>query len=125
ERARLFVIDGGKGIRKAIREVFGPWALVQRCQVHKLRNITEHLPQGRRTWVRAVVRRAWGSNSVDSARGKLKDLASQLEDDHPGAAGSVREGLDETLTVIELRLTGWLMRPLSSTNPIENLQGSV
>lgn len=125
ERARLFVIDGGKGIRKAIREVFGAWALVQRCQVHKLRNITEHLPQGKRTWVRAAVRRAWGSDTVDKARGKLKDLASQLETEHPGAAGSVREGLDETLTVIELGLTGWLMRTLSSTNPIENLQGSV
>jgi transposase-like protein len=125
ERARLFVIDGGKGIRRAIRDVFGVWALVQRCQVHKLRNSTDHLPQGKRTWVRAVVRRAWGSNTVEKASGKLRELASQLEADHPGAAGSVREGLDETLTVIELGLTGWLMRTLSSTNAIENLQGSV
>jgi len=49
DRARLFVIDGGKGLRKAIREVFGGWALLQRCQVHKLRNVMEHLPEGKRS----------------------------------------------------------------------------
>ena len=68
ERARLFVIDGGKGIRKAIRGVFGVWALIQRCQVHKLRNVLEHLPGGQRGWVRTTLRRAWASLDEAAAR---------------------------------------------------------
>lgn len=125
ERARLFVIDGGKGIRKAIRVVFGDWALVQRCQVHKLRNIADHLPEGKKTWARAAVRRAWAAGTPAAARRKLRDLASQLEEPHPGAAASVREGLDETVTILDLNLKGSLVRTLCSTNPIENLQGSI
>ena len=125
ERARLFVIDGGKGIRKAIRSVFGAWALIQRCQVHKMRNIVDHLPEGKRAWVRAVVRRAWGSDSAVVATKKLKDLASQLQDEHPGAAASVLEGLEETVTILDLRPSAALKRTLCSTNPIENLQGTL
>src|SRR5438093_12192147 len=78
ERARLFVIDGGKGVRKAIRSVFGPWALVQRCQVHKLRNVLDHLPEGKRNWMRAAIRRAWAAETSDTARRKLRDLAAKL-----------------------------------------------
>ena len=63
ERARLFVIDGGKGVRKAVRSVFGAWALVQRCQVHKLRNVLDHLPEGKRSWMRAAIRRAWAAET--------------------------------------------------------------
>lgn len=125
ERARLFVVDGGKGLRKAIREVFGGWSLVQRCQVHKLRNVVEHLPQGKRCWVRAAMRRAWASEEAGVARRKLKELARQLQEEHPGAAGSLLEGLDETVTVIDLGVTGWLLKSLSSTNPIENVQGTL
>jgi len=125
ERARLFTIDGGKGLRKAIREVFGLWALIQRCQVHKLRNVTEHLPLSKRAWVKAAMNRAWAQDTVVEARGKLKDLASQLEDQHPSAAGSIREGLDETLTVIALGVSSSLARTLKTTNPIENLQGTL
>src|SRR6266704_1627780 len=61
ERARLFVIDGGKGVRKAIRSIFGTWALIQRCQVHKMRNVLEHLPERQKAWVRAGIRRAWSA----------------------------------------------------------------
>ena len=125
ERARLFVIDGGKGVRKAIRSVFGTWALVQRCQIHKLRNVLDHLPQGRRSWMRAAVRRAWAAETTDKARRKLRDLASQLDETHPGAAASLREGLEETVTVIDLNLGDWLMKTLCSTNPIENLNGGL
>ncbi len=125
ERSRLFVIDGGKGLRKAIREVFGSWALVQRCQVHKLRNVLDHLPEGKRTWVRAAMHRAWREPEVAKARGRLKDLARQFEDVHPGAAGSILEGLEETLTVIRLGVSGWLLKTISSTNPIENVQGTL
>ena len=125
DRARLFVIDGGKGLRKAIRSVFGSWALVQRCQVHKLRNVLEHLPAGKRTWVRAAMRRAWSEQNVAKARGRLKDLARQFEESHPGASGSILEGLEETLTVIGLGVSGWLLKSLSSTNAIENVQGTL
>ncbi len=69
DSARLFVIDGGKGLRKAIRLVFGSWALVQRCQVHKLRNVLDHLPKEKRNWVRAAMRRAWSEQDVTKARG--------------------------------------------------------
>jgi transposase-like protein len=125
ERARLFVIDGGKGLRKAVREVFGRWALVQRCRIHKMRNVAGHLPQGKQAWVRAAMRRAWAAPSVSGGRQKLRDLARQLHQAHPGAARSLLEGLDETLTVGGLGLQGWLLRSLSSTNAIENLQGTL
>jgi transposase-like protein len=122
ERARLFVIDGGKGIRKAIRSVFGLWALVQRCQVHKLRNVLQHLPEREHVRVRAAMRGAWSSESEAAAKRKLNTLARQLETQWPSAAASLREGLDETLTVLALGVQGALYRTLRSTNPIENLQ---
>jgi transposase-like protein len=123
ERARLFVIDGGKGVRKAVRETFGPWALIQRCQVHKLRNVLEHLPENKRARVATALRQAWSSASEAEARRLLNALARELEPQHPGAASSLREGLDETLTILGLGVKGSLRRTLCSTNPIENLQG--
>jgi putative transposase len=125
ERARLFVIDGGKGLRKAIRVTFGDWALIQRCQIHKLRNVADHLPEHRRAWAKSAMRRAWKAGTVGQARERLKNLAAQLETDHPDAAASMREGLEETLTVIALGLGGALHLTLRSTNPIENLQGAI
>jgi putative transposase len=121
-QARLFVIDGGKGIRKAIRSVFGVWALIQRCQVHKLRNVLQHLPEQQHASVRSAMRGAWSSSSDAAAKRKLNTLARQLETRWPSAAASLREGLDETLTVLGLGITGALYRTLRSTNPIENLQ---
>jgi putative transposase len=123
ERARLFVIDGGKGIRKAIRDVFGTWALVQRCQEHKRRNVLDHLPKSKRARVSKAMRDAWKSESDATARRLLRLLARDLEPAHPGAAASLKEGLDETLTVLSLGVKGALARTLVSTNPIENLQG--
>ena len=125
ERARLFVIDGGKGLRKAIRMTFGDWALVQRCQIHKLRNVTEHLPKHRHAWVTATMRRAWSSKTAAQARHRLEHLAEQLATDHPDAAASVHEGLDDTLTLLRLQIGGALHLTLRSTNPIENLQGTI
>jgi transposase-like protein len=122
ERARLFVIDGGKGIRKAIRGVFGVWALIQRCQVHKLRNVLEHLPEGQHGWVRVALRRAWASADEAKGKSRLQALAKQLESRWPSAAASLREGLEETVTILSLVAGGPLHRTLRSTNPIENLQ---
>jgi transposase-like protein len=107
ERARLFVIDGGRGIRKAIRSTFDTWSLIQRCRVHKMRNILDHLPLHNRPWVCAIVRRAWDKPTVTMARARLKRLVKQLQGPHPGAA-SVLEGLEEALTVHKLGLEGAL-----------------
>jgi transposase-like protein len=125
ERARLFVIDGGKGLRKAIRTTFGEWSIVQRCQIHKLRNVADHLPKHRQSWVKAAMRQAWKAGTEAKARHRLERLAEQLDSEHPDAAASIREGLAETLTVIRLGLGGWLLKTLRSTNPIENLQGTI
>lgn len=125
ERPRLIVLDGGKGLRKAIDQVFGRFAVVQRCQVHKLRNVLEHLPEDRRSWVKANLVRAWKSEDVEKARSALKRLISSLEEDHPGAAASLQEGLSETLTLLELGLGDGLRRTLRSTNPIENLNATM
>ena len=125
ERVRLFVIDGGKGLRKAIREVFGAWALIQRCQIHKVRNVLEHLPKGKGAWVRAAMHRAWAAGSAEGARRKLRELASQLQEHHPGATSSLLEGLEETLTILRLGVGALLAQTLRSTNPVENLQESL
>lgn len=123
DQNRLFVIDGGKGLRKAIRGVFGATAQIQRCQVHKERNVLEHLPERDKARVRGELRRAWSSDTKETAVRRLHALARQLESRHPGAAESVREGLDETATVLGLGVSGALLRTLRSTNPIENLNG--
>jgi transposase-like protein len=125
DRALLFVLDGSKALRKAVRDVFGGLALVQRCQIHKERNVLEHLPQGLRPSVRRALRQAWASANADLARRQLLRLAASLETQHPGAAASLREGMDETLTLLTLGVDGALYRTLRSTNPIENLNGSV
>jgi transposase-like protein len=124
ERARLVVIDGGKGLRKAVRNVFGNWALVQRCQFHKIRNVVEHLPKGKRAWAKAALRKAYASETAAQAKRRLLELGRNLEA-HEGAAASIREGLEETLTLLTLGITGALVRTLSTTNPIENLQGTL
>ena len=125
EQARLFVIDGAKAIRTAIRKIFGPLGVVQRCQLHKQRNILGHLPEHLHASVKAVLGQAWAINDAAVAQRRLERLASSLEADHPGAAGSVREGLAETLTLQRLGVTGALYRKLRSTNAIENLNSGI
>ena len=125
DRALLFVLDGAKALHKAVRETFGHLGLVQRCQLHKERNVLEHLPQAARPSVRRALRQAWQGSDVDLARRQLERLAASLERKHPGAAASLREGLEETLTLQALGIEGALYRTLRSTNPIESLNGSV
>jgi putative transposase len=126
EQARLLVIDGSKGLHKALKGVFGRWGHIQRCQIHKMRNVQEHLPKSRWPWVRQRLRQAWlQSDSEEQAEKRLLSLAQSLEEVYPGAAASIREGLRETLTLLRLGLPASdpLHRTLRSTNPIENLQG--
>jgi putative transposase len=125
DRARLWVIDGGKALRRAIGECFGALALVQRCQEHKRRNVLEHLPEARQAGVGRAMRQAWDGGNAKLARQRLARLADAIDADHPGAARSLREGLLETLTVQALGITGALYRTLRTTNPIENLNGSI
>ena len=121
DRSLLVILDGSKALRKAVRDLFGDVALVQRCQVHKLRNVLDHLPERQRTWAKAILQRAYRSADGGTARRLLLDLARRLETDHPSAAESVREGLDETLTVLGLNLPETLRRSLTTTNAAESL----
>lgn len=125
DRSMLFVLDGGKALRKAVSDVFGARAIVQRCQVHKRRNVEDQLPEHMRAQVGATIAGAYDGASAGHAKKILLGLAKQLERKYPSAAASLREGLDETLTVMRLGLTGALLRTLRTTNPIENLNGLI
>ena len=125
ERRRLIVTDGSKALEKAIRTTFGGWYVHHRCRIHKVRNVGEHLPRHMRPWVGARMYAAWKAPSAEEAKRLLLALLNELDSDHPGAASSLREGLQETLTVNQLSLSGTLLQTLSSTNPIENLNGSI
>ena len=125
QRMRLWVIDGGKALRKAIVQTFGTTAMIQRCQEHKRRNVLEHLPEDMQASVKRALKDAWTASDADLGRRQLQRLATSLQAKHPGAAASLREGLEETLTVQQLGITGALQRTLRTTNPIENLNGSV
>lgn len=125
ERVLVFVIDGAKALRSAITGLFGKLALIHRCQVHKERNVMDHLPEELRLGTRRAMRDAYASTDPALAHRQLERLASSLERSHPGAAASLREGLAETLTLTRLGVTGWLYRCLRSTNLIESLNGQV
>src|SRR5512144_1681198 len=114
EQAILFVIDGAKALHRAIREVFGEHALVHRCHRHKERNVTDLLPERDRDTVRARIRAAWSLSDPGLAEQRLELLAGELERSWPDAAGSLREGMAETLTLMRLRITGQLAKTLCS-----------
>ena len=121
DRSLLVILDGSKALHKAVRAMFGEAALVQRCQIHKLRNVLDHLPERQRPWVKALLQRAYRQDEVATATRLLQDLGRRLDGEYPSAAESVREGLDETLTIIGLRLSPALRRSLSTTNAVESL----
>jgi transposase-like protein len=122
----LCVIDGGKGLRKALGDVLGDAAVIQRCQLHKRRNLEALVPKARQAYVRATLRRAYQAASATLARRQLRALATWLErNGQAEAAASVREGLEETLTVLKLGLPPRLRRFFATTNCIENLIGTV
>lgn len=125
DRSILVVVDGSKALPKAVRNVFGERAIIQRCQAHKTRNVVDQLPDEMKPSARQALRDAYAANDADRARTMLTNLARRLRDDHPSAASSLEEGLDETLSVKRLRLPKKLERQLSTTNAIENLMGSV
>ena len=125
ERPRLYFVDGAKALSKAIRRTFGRAAALQRCQVHKGRNITDRLDESLHAGVRKVLRQAWQQDDAAKAERLLRNLARRLEHDAPGVSGSILEGLDEILTVIRLGLPPQLRHSLACTNAIENAIGTV
>ena len=113
DRSLLVILDGAQALHTAVTHTFGPAALVQRCQVHTRRNVLEYLPEVQRPWVKATLTRAYTHTDVKAAR--------RVDVDYPSAAASIREGLDETLTVVEWQLSERLRRSLATTNAVESL----
>jgi len=125
EEGILCVIDGSRGLRKAIREVFSGRAEVQRCQWHKRENIVSYLPKAdQKTW-RSRLQRAYREPTYEAAKERFAGLHAELEQINRKAASSLREGLEETLTLHRLGLFEELGRSLKTTNCIENLNGQV
>jgi transposase-like protein len=124
ERRRLFVIDGSKALRTAINAIFGGAGLVQRCRQHKLRNVIERLPKDQQEQTKSLLRAAW-KLEAKAGMAKLEKLAQWLEREHPDAADSLREGMEECFTINRLDVPPSLHRCLASTNVIENPHSGV
>ncbi len=122
---RLFIIDGAKALSKVIRRTFGTHTPIQRCQIHKARNVTERLAKPLHASVRRALRQAWELDDANKAERLLRNLARRLDQEAPGVAASILEGLDEMLTVNRLGLPLKLRRSLACTNSIENMMGTV
>jgi transposase-like protein len=125
EKKYLFVIDGAKALRAAIREVFGAQQAVQRCRTHKVRNVLDELPQEQHAQVRSVLRAAYKMENAAEGMARMEKLAQWIEREWPAAAASLREGLEETFTLNRLGLPPSLHRCLATTNLIESPQSGV
>ena len=119
----LVVIDGAKAFRAGVQEVFGDLAAVQRCTLHKRRNVGDHLPDREKAWVDAKLVKAFNHPDPDPDLGlrNAKHLAGWLDKAHPGAANSLREGLEEMFTVSRLGIDGRLAKTLVTSNPVESM----
>lgn len=120
EAAILVVLDGSKALYKGVKDVFGERALIQRCRVHKLRNVLEHLPKEKRQQAAWRLRGAWAKATAEEALKELKACVKWLDPISPCAARSLEEGLEETLTLHRLGMNELLRKSLSSTNLIES-----
>ena len=121
----LYVLDGAKALTKAVRKHAGNQALVQRCQLHKRRNVTGHLPEQYRDAMERKMINAYQMTHYVDAKKALDRLHRELMDLNPSAARSLAEGMEETLTVHRLQLKGWLRATLATTNPIESAFSAV
>ena len=117
----LVVLDGAKALAAGVREVFGTKALIQRCTLHKRRNVAEHLPDKDTAWVEAKLVKAFGHPDPDQGLRNAKQLATQLDKRYPGASASLREGLQEMFTVARLGIDGRLAKTLTTSNPVESM----
>ena len=119
-RPILVVLDGSKALRRAVLDVFDR-PVIARCQLHKIRNVQDRLPEKMRSVVASRMRRAYHADSALAAEAELNTLAAELDRSHPSAAASLREGMAETLTVLRLGVPPTLARTLRSTNAIESM----
>lgn len=120
----LFILDGAKGFHKAVTEVFGAHAVIQRCQWHKRENLYSYFAKDRHVWLRQQLHSAWAQTDYETAHTALTELAKSLERDNRSAANSLREGLSETLTLQRLKMTEFA-RSFATTNCIENLNSQL
>jgi transposase-like protein len=120
EKDYLFVLDGSKALRSAVAKMFGTNVTVQRCQQHKRRNVLAHLPKEHQHSIDARISAAYKMADYDDAKKSLELTVRYLEKLNPSAAASLREGLEETLTVHKLEVAGLLRKTLQTTNPIES-----
>lgn len=116
----LFVLDGAKALHSGVKRVWGRHAVIQRCQIHKQRNVLAHVPEQYAKEVERDLQEAWSQTSHAAAQARLQQLVRRLRKISPDAARSLQEGLDETITVIALKLPRLLQKTLKSTNPIES-----
>jgi transposase-like protein len=119
-RPRLYVLDGGKALHKAVTDTFGKEALIQRCQVHKKRNVLSHLPKSEQANISVAMTMAYKEFEYEAAKRTLIEIAANLDYRYPKAAASLLEGVEETLTIHRLKIPGQLRETLCSTNPIES-----
>jgi len=117
---RLYILDGGKALHAAVRRHAGEAAFIQRCQVHKKRNVVDHLPDEHKADVKKKLQNAYAMSEYSDAKRALEKLHRELMDLNPSAARSLEEGMEETLTVHRLRVPDQLRRTLSCTNVIES-----
>lgn len=117
---RLYLLDGSRALRAAVISFAGDAAFIQRCQVHKMRNVTDYLPEASRHAVKFRMRAAYQETEAADAKNALFRLHDELMEQNPSAAASLAEGLEETLTVTELRITPRLRQSLATTNAIES-----
>lgn len=121
----LCVIDGSKGIYKAVKTVFGAYAVIQRCQWHKRENVLSYLPEHKADDYRRRMNKAYNNEDYYKARKTLLEIIDALKIDNMSASASLKEGLEETLTLHRLGLTKYFKRSFSTTNAIENLNSQI
>ncbi|MCG6551536.1 MAG: IS256 family transposase [Candidatus Magnetominusculus sp. LBB02] len=119
-RNYIFILDGSKALRSSVARVFGEDVTVQRCQMHKRRNVKGHLPPKHQSAIDTRIKAAYNMASYEEAKESLELTVKYLDKINPSAANSLREGLEETLTIHKLGIAGLLRKTLSTTNPIES-----
>jgi transposase-like protein len=120
----LFVIDGAKALTSAVKEVFGKRAFIQRCRFHKMKNVIDKLPKRMVKYIWAKMSAAYKLGVKEGLK-RMQELAKELDATHPGAAASLREGLEETFTVNKLGLSPLLISSLGTSNMLESAHSRI
>lgn len=124
-KIKLAIIDGSKALRKALDEVLGKEILIQRCQIHKKKNVVDYLPENMKEIIKRAMDEAYNADSYETAKRLLQNIIKNLEKSYPQAARSLGEGLEETLILHKLKAHKKIRKSLASTNPIESLNSGI